>query len=792
MGGRWESSAALVLAALLALTGVRLGWGERRGRGRRRTARLSVLLAVAAGGVAGAALGMRAGGTAATSCPARLRTGDGLIAAGELDSGLAVPRSESRWARGVLRDATLWHGGRVCRLPRLPVRVYRPGGLRPAGVRLRVVGEWRSFGDRPAGVRPLGAYGAVYGTGEADPDTAAGPRPDGGLGAFRQLRGRAARKLEALLPPDVVGEAKALALADRTTLSPQVTRRFADAGVAHLLAISGLHIGFLAVGATTAAALFLRGAGRYLLGALLTVTYVLLIGAPPAAVRAAVLFGGYAVTRMRGSPSSAGDLLGLAAVAMLVGDPLLLVHPGFQLSFAGFAGLIGGRAAGARVWDRLASRGRCRAGSAGAARRRLLRGLRQAGVGLAASGGAFLCTAPLVAVHFGRVAPVAVLSSLVGAPLVAAALAGLLPALLLPSPVARLFADGATVAIRALLRLADLFAELPLHASVGPPDAIAWVAIGAGLLGGARLAARRAARASGALLLGASLAVWLAAPVLRGFGWGRATLLCSLDVGQGDAMALRTRRGHWLLLDAGPGPGFGDKERAVSYDAGSRVVVPFLRSRGARAVDLFLLSHPHLDHLGGAAAVFRAFPVRRVADAGYPVPSGGYLAYLEEVQREGAVWRAARAGTRLRLDEVELLVLAPGPAGSAPSVDPNVVSVVVRARIDGAFTYLNTGDAPAETEAELVARWPADSLRAELLKVGHHGSRTSSTLAWLEAVSPRVAVVSVGGRNRYGHPDPTALARLDSAGVEVVWRTDREGTYCVEVEPGGAWRRVAG
>jgi competence protein ComEC len=114
--------------------------------------------------------------------------------------------------------------------------------------------------------------------------------------------------------------------------------------------------------------------------------------------------------------------------------------------------------------------------------------------------------------------------------------------------------------------------------------------------------------------------------------------------------------------------------------------------------------------------------------------------------------------------------------------------VAVRVTVGGGFTYLNPGDATTEQEEGMLERWPADSLRAVVLKAGHHGSRTSSGRRWLAAVSPRLAVISAGAGNPHGHPHPKVLRRLEAAGVDRVWRTDRDGDLCVEVRPDGAWR----
>jgi len=213
-------------------------------------------------------------------------------------------------------------------------------------------------------------------------------------------------------------------------------------------------------------------------------------------------------------------------------------------------------------------------------------------------------------------------------------------------------------------------------------------------------------------------------------------------------------------------------------------------------VDLFILSHPHLDHLGGAASLHESLPVRRVLDAGYAQASRPYLGFLQRLETDGIEWLPGRSGARVSLDEVEILVLGPGatatgpdaPGGSGFAEDANDASLIVRIEIDNRFVYLNTGDAPRSAEENLTDIWPADTLRAHVLKLGHHGSLTSTSVAWLKTVRPDIAVISAGRGNSYGHPHPVTLARLDSAAVGRVWRTDREGDLCITVPPSAAWR----
>ncbi|UCG76201.1 MAG: ComEC/Rec2 family competence protein [Gemmatimonadota bacterium] len=582
-------------------------------------------------------------------------------------------------------------------------------------------------------------------------------------------------------------------LAERGRLDSRTSRAFADAGLAHLLAISGLHVGILAGAAVAAAGLVVAGRARFPVAAGLVLGYVFLIGMPPAALRAALLFCGYAASRARGSPVCLTELLGAAGIVAILVDPLSLLDPGFQLSFSGFAGLLLGdrlarRVAGA-VADRYPALGV--RGSSGLRRRQIRQGLARLGRALGASAGAFALTAPIAAWHFQRTAPISIVSSLIGSPIVALCLLALAGVLVLPEWPAHILAGAATLLTRLLFGAADYFASLPLgHATVGRPGPIEWLAAGSCLaalflLGGGRSILRVAP------LVGLAVAVSLSAPALQGLKRAGRPLLCTLDVGQGDAAVLRTGRGHWLVFDAGP--------RHGTLDAGRRTVLPFLLSNGAREIELLVLTHPDLDHAGGAAALFERLPVRRVLDSAWPVPKPAYADYLRDVAAEGSEWLVGRPGARLRIDDIELLVLGPLPGPWTPGAGgveagssgrplrANEASLSFRIATQGGFRYLNAGDALAAAELGMTDRWSPDTLRADVLKVSHHGSRTSSAPRFIRAVSPQLAVISAGAANRYGHPHPLTLARLDVGGVRRIWRTDVDGTACVRVEGDGFW-----
>jgi competence protein ComEC len=243
-----------------------------------------------------------------------------------------------------------------------------------------------------------------------------------------------------------------------------------------------------------------------------------------------------------------------------------------------------------------------------------------------------------------------------------------------------------------------------------------------------------------------------------------------IDVGQGDAVALRTQRGRWVLFDAG--------RIWEGGDAGRRTVVPYIAHRGGQ-LDAFVLSHPHADHVGGAASVIQALRPRIYFDGAFITANAAYRSSLLASRDEETQWRRVHPGDSIIVDEATIVFLAPDSAFAADLPDPNNASAVALVRV-GEVRMLMMGDAEREEERWLLDH-AAERLRADVLKVGHHGSSTSSTPEFLDAVSPRIALVSVGAGNTYGHPSPTVMASLAERGAEVV-RTDRMGTVIVETD----------
>ncbi|MEO7965761.1 MAG: ComEC/Rec2 family competence protein, partial [Gemmatimonadaceae bacterium] len=223
-------------------------------------------------------------------------------------------------------------------------------------------------------------------------------------------------------------------------------------------------------------------------------------------------------------------------------------------------------------------------------------------------------------------------------------------------------------------------------------------------------------------------------------------------------------------------------------DAAKSVVLPYLRKRGGEIV-LLATSHPHADHIGGAPRVIRSVHVDAVWDGGYVAPSSFYRDMLAAASESHTPWRHVSVGDSVTIDGVSFVVLAPDATWMQTLHDPNAASLVLRVSF-GRASILLTGDAEAAEEDWLLKN-ESDRLRSDVLKVGHHGSSTSSTPPFIDAVHPRLALVSVGTGNTYGHPSNDVLRRFEAHGAHVL-RTDDEGTIVVSTDGGTLTVRANG
>ena len=567
----------------------------------------------------------------------------------------------------------------------------------------------------------------------------------------------------------------ALVLGDRQLLDTQTRQRFARAGVSHLLAISGLHLGLVA----GALLLLLRrlllvvpvlarrtDVRRHaaLVAALSTVGYTLLTGASPSTVRACVMVCACFLGLLWARAPDLWRPLSLACLVLLVGDPLNLWRPGFQLSFCAVIGI-------ALAHQRL--------------QRRATSGVLDSPLGwmrglLLSTIAATLATAPVVAHHFGQVSLAGLATNAVAIPwttfvLLPLGLCGAVAGLLSSTAGEALLGAAGWAALQ-LDSLCGLVAAR--EASVvswcpGWPVSLGLLAALVALVSGRRV--RYVALAISLSLLAAS-GLWFV--VQRG---APALELTFLDVGQGDSTLARLPDGTTILIDGGG-------SLSESYDPGAARVVPYLRRRGIRRLDLVVATHPHPDHVRGLTAVLRELEVAELWTCWHLEPNPWQQQLLARARRRGVRVNPPRLLRRGRA-----VVRPLWPAGydghcADPGFSANDNSIVLRLEL-GRSAALLPGDIEAAAEQQLLSRnrrW----LRADVLKAPHHGSASSSTEAFLRAVDPRVAVISCGLENSFGIPPPSVQQRYLRLGVPLA-RVDLDGAIRVTLVPDGTVRWYA-
>ncbi|WP_460683004.1 ComEC/Rec2 family competence protein [Modestobacter lapidis] len=582
------------------------------------------------------------------------------------------------------------------------------------------------------------------------PIPVAGPGPvQEAAGTLRAgLVGAADRALEprpaGLLPGLVVGDTRAM--------DPVLTAEFRRAGLAHLTAVSGANVAI-------AIALVLWPLRRYgvdrrvqaAVGLLALAGFVVLARPGASVLRAGAMAVVVLVALAWGRSRAAVPALAAAVCVLLLVEPDLAREGGFVLSVAATAAIV----LVARPWSRA---------------------LRQRGVprpaadALAVSAAAGLATAPLVAALSGVVSLVSLPANLLAAPAVApATVLGLLAAVVSPvaPPLATALAWLAGWPVRWLVLVAERAAAVPDGATGWP----------AGLPGAALLTVVLAAVVTAlvrwprlrplalAALLGAVLLGWPLRQATRGWPPG-ATLLVACDVGQGDALVLPTAPGEAVLVDAGPDPGLVDG---------------CLTRLGIERLPLVLLSHLDADHAGGLTGALAGREIGDIATGTLSPADERAAAFTRTVHAVGSRHVVLRPGEHRTVGGLHLEVIAPQPAAATVSAESNDLSLVVRASQRGVRVLL-TGDLGAEAERRIIAS--GADLRADVLKVPHHGSADADR-EFLAATGARVALVSVGADNTYGHPTDRLLDWLAADGMRV-HRTDRQGDLAV-VGSAGNW-----
>jgi competence protein ComEC len=576
-------------------------------------------------------------------------------------------------------------------------------------------------------------------------------RPGGGLrlaqAPWWSLNALRSDLREALLrrvhEPAHAGILAALSLGDQAAIAKSDWALFRVTGVSHLLSVSGLHVTMFAWAAQGLVGWLWRRNARLCLrwpapnmsrwaGVLAALAYALFSGWGVPAQRTVWMLITLALLRSLGLRWPWPLCLVVAAWVVTLIDPWAVGQAGFWLSFAAVGLLMASDAGQEQLqgW-----RAHVRAG---------LRSQSVASFGLA----------PLSLLFFQQISLVGLLANLLAIPLVSFVITPLAMLGTIFPPLWQL----AAWAVAGLMAYLHGLASWPF-AVWQLPVAPAWAQL-LGLLGGALLVLPLPWRVRALGLAFGLPLLWPAPPRPAA---GEFELLVA-DIGQGTAVLLRTAE-HQLLYDSGPAYGPG-------ADAGQRVLLPLLFAAGVNRLDLLLLSHRDSDHTGGAASVLSGMPVAGLSsslEASHPL-------LLNQVAQRRCV-----DGQRWVWDGVRFEVLHPQVEHYQQALKSNAMSCVLRVTSAAGHSALLTGDLESPQELALIERAPAGALAAEVLLVPHHGSKTSSTEPFLDAVAPRWAIVQAGYRNRFGHPAPAILARYQARNIEVL-----SSAEC------GAWRWRSG
>jgi competence protein ComEC len=778
------------------------------GRGRGRLARAAgSFLSLVAFATAGGALGLEASRltTPLEVHPRSVRAElDGFVAdASRADQTPATLRLDV--ARAVVggREAPIAAAVRLAWPAGMPAPTWAVAGT-PIAARgwVRPLEDARNPGGAPPG-RWLASEG-IEATFEVEPGAVepwtppagvSGRDRRGGARLAAEVRRSMGRLLDAHAPASASALARGMLLGDRVGIDQETRDSFRNAGTLHILSISGLHVcivaGFVAV-AVRALRLGSVAGTAIEFGAL--AAYVLFVGAPPPALRSALLWTLARGARLVGRGAAPFAAWGAAGLVLHLADPRLPLDLGFLLSFGAVLGLEAGAALAPRA----------RKDHAEARWRRWARGALTASL---AGAGASLGTLPIEVAAFGSIPIAGPIANLVVIPLTTLFLAeAILLAVVGPwtPPWVGDLLGGALGALGDVLLVANdhLGGRVSPIAIHGAPSraalACAYLAL---LLIAALREGRRGEADSRADRRLRGAAVWALAclaaalPIVSAtdpFSCARAgpPRLIALDVGQGDAAMLLGGRGEAIVVDAGP--------RGEHRDEGRLTVEPALRAEGVRRRVTLVASHGHRDHEGGILGLASRDWIERVIENG----GGGADrdVWRRVVTSHGGRDEISRGSERALTNPAWSVVVHAPRAGQDPATAPaeSLRGSANTAENDRSLLAIATPRAgprgrpgpsilfPGDLERDGEEAWLSAGLApVTILKVPHHGSRTSSTEAWVARLRPRLAIVSEGERNRHRHPSPETLRRYRLEGAWVV-RTDREGAIRVVVTPGGA------
>lgn len=564
------------------------------------------------------------------------------------------------------------------------------------------------------------------------------------------------------------GFMKSVLIGLRDDLTPEQFDHFARTGLTHIMAISGLHVGIFVAGCLAVGRLcrLTREMNAHLVTWLIP-CYVMMAGAAPSAVRAGCMAMIALYAWRRGLLKDGLSIISIVAMIMLIARPYYLYQISFQLSFIVTIGLV----VFVPKLHQLIP----------------LRAVQLKGM-TAVTTAATLTSFPLTIYYFNQFSLLSWLANLFIVPIVSVFVIplGMITLLLahLSMSVAHWFAQLINIVYDYLLYVIELMSKMQVMQTIWASPSIIWIAMYYSLITVVIFNLSPLSMHTLRVIKWRVAIVALCALLFFGYypqWFERQGVVQFIDVGQGDAILIRTPQGKTILIDGGgtlrfTKPGDEWKQRSEPYEVGKNLLVPLLKKRGIHHIDYCIVTHADQDHYGGLQAVLNHFPVRHFIFNGVLKQDEAYEALLHTVLSNQTPIYVAHDGKVIDIDRhTTLSFMYPFPSPVVHHVQrQNDWSLVMLLKMYDS-QFLLTGDIEMQAEREIlytVKDSPSPSI--DVMKVAHHGSRTSTSDDWLNYWQPRIAIIPVGRNNTYGHPHPTVVERLRSRQI-ATWRTDLHG-----------------
>lgn len=567
------------------------------------------------------------------------------------------------------------------------------------------------------------------------------------------------------LPPPYNYLLVGMLLGEKSFIPSHLKEIFAEAGIMHILAVSGLHVGIIAM-ALLALLSMLKLPKKFKLFTLILIliTYASITGFRPSVLRATIMFilliGGKLINRSRNLNIS----LFFAGFLILLLNPLILYDAGFLLSFIVTFFIINL----SPIFQELFSK--------------IVAWIKNP---LAVSTAAWIGIFPLSAYFFTKVSIISIVSNILIIPLtVVAVILGFVTFFIGMASIslAGIVANINYLVLSLITLIAKSFSSLPFaFVYVAQPSILVIILYYLMVffiieLFYIKILSQKIKKKAALIVLSITLLI-ISVQIFYPTDNLKVNFI---NVGEGDCILIEAPNKINILIDGGGTPQ-GD------FDVGSKIVVPYLRRKGINEIDLLILTHPHLDHLEGLLPVLKEFKVGMVLDSGLLCDISAYKEFISLIQKKSIPYHKAKAGDNFVFsNNLEIFLLNPlYDSDFYDESDFNNASIVVKLFYKNA-DFLFTGDIEVTAEKKLLV-WQ-NILQSDILKVGHHGSITSTNLEFLDKVDPRIAIITVG-KNHFGHPSQKIIERLEDGNIQI-YRTDEDGTIIIRTNGQEYWIRT--